>query len=164
MKSSKLQAPSSRETPSSNLQKTGTRILVLGVWSFSGAWMLVLGAFFLSGCSFAPKYARPPVRTPTAFKELTPSDFKETDGWKTAEPQDDAIRGPWWEMFGDSQLNALEEEVNVSNQSIAAAFANFLAARAVVKEARSQFFPTVTASPSVRRSRQSSSGNQSSAS
>ncbi|PYI84327.1 MAG: RND transporter [Verrucomicrobia bacterium] len=125
--------------------------------------LLLLFALF-TGCSFAPKYARPPVRTPTAFKELTPSDFKETDGWKTAEPQDDAIRGPWWEMFGDSQLNALEEEVNVSNQSIAAAFANFLAARAVVKEARSQFFPTVTASPSVRRSRQSSSGNRSSAS
>jgi NodT family efflux transporter outer membrane factor (OMF) lipoprotein len=107
-----------------------------------------------AGCSFAPKYAKPSVPTPAAFKELTPAQFKETDGWKTAEPKDNALRGKWWEMFGDTNLNALEEQVNISNQTVAAAFANFLSARAVVKQARSQFFPTVTADPSVTRSRQ----------
>jgi NodT family efflux transporter outer membrane factor (OMF) lipoprotein len=106
------------------------------------------------GCSFAPKYATPSVQTPAAFKELTPEQFNETDGWKTAEPGDDAIRGRWWEIFHDPELNAFESQVADSNQSVAAALANFLAARAVVKQARSQYFPTVTASPSVSESRQ----------
>jgi NodT family efflux transporter outer membrane factor (OMF) lipoprotein len=108
----------------------------------------------LAGCSFAPKYAKPSLQTPAVFKELTPEQFKETDGWKTAEPKDNALRGKWWEMFGDTNLNALEDQVNISNQTVAVAFANFLSARAVVKQARSQFFPTVTADPSVTRSRQ----------
>ena len=117
------------------------------------------------GCSFAPKYAKPSVQTPAAFKEMTPAQSKETDGWKTAEPKDDALRGNWWEMFHEPELNAFESQVVVSNQSVAAALANFLAARAVVKQARSQYFPTVTVSPSVTESRQSSpSGSPSAAS
>jgi len=108
-----------------------------------------------AGCSFAPKYTTPGVQTPAAFKELAPEQFKEVEGWKTAQPQDSVIRGKWWEMFHEPELNALEEQVAASNQTVAAAFANFLAARAVVKQARSQYFPTVTASPSVTRSRQS---------
>jgi NodT family efflux transporter outer membrane factor (OMF) lipoprotein len=109
-----------------------------------------------AGCSFAPKYSKPSVQTPAAFKELTPAQSKETDGWKTAEPKDDMIRGRWWEVFHEPELNALEGQVAISNQTVAVALANFLAARAVVKQARSQYFPTVTASPSVTRSRQSS--------
>ena len=66
-----------------------------------------------------------------------------------AQPKDDALRGKWWEIFNDPQLNALEEKVNVSNQNIAAAAASFFAARALVKEARSQLFPTVTTNPAI---------------
>jgi NodT family efflux transporter outer membrane factor (OMF) lipoprotein len=118
-----------------------------------------------AGCSFAPKYAEPSVQTPAAFKEMTPVQTQETDGWKTAGPMGDALRGNWWEMFNEPELNAFESQVVVSNQSVAAALANFLAARAVVKQARSQYFPTVTASPSVTASRQSSpSGSPSGAS
>ena len=117
-----------------------------------------------AGCSFAPKYARPEVQSPAAFKELTPEQFNETDGWKTAEPKDDVLRGQWWEMFHEPELNALEDQLAVSNQTVAAAFANFLAARAVVKQTQSQYFPTVTATPSVTRSRQSSLRTQSSSS
>ncbi|MGB7746240.1 MAG: efflux transporter outer membrane subunit [Verrucomicrobiia bacterium] len=109
-----------------------------------------------AGCSFAPKYAKPSVQTPAAFKELTPEQSKEIGGWKTAEPKDDVIRGQWWEMFHEPELNAFEGQVVVSNQTVAAALANFLAARAMVKQARSQYFPTVSASPSVTRLRQSS--------
>jgi NodT family efflux transporter outer membrane factor (OMF) lipoprotein len=72
-----------------------------------------------------------------------------------AQPKDDALHGKWWEIFGDPQLNALEEKVNVSNQTIAAAMANFLAARALVKEARSQLFPTVTTNPAITAQRPS---------
>jgi NodT family efflux transporter outer membrane factor (OMF) lipoprotein len=93
------------------------------------------------GCNIGPKYHRAPVDTPPVYKEL--------DGWKVAQPQDTSIRGNWWELFGDPQLNALEEQVNVSNQNIAAAAANFLVARAMVKEARAQLFPTVTGNPGV---------------
>src|ERR1022692_111343 len=103
----------------------------------------------LAGCVVGPKYHPTPVETPAAYKELTPTDLQNTDGWKTAQPQDDTLRGKWWEMFNDPQLNTLEEKVNVSNQNIASAAASFLAARALVKEARSQLFPTVTTNPSI---------------
>jgi NodT family efflux transporter outer membrane factor (OMF) lipoprotein len=108
----------------------------------------------VDGCSFAPNYTKPSVQTPAAFKELTPSQFNATDGWKTATPSDSMIRGQWWQVFHEPELNAFESQVTVSNQSVAAALANFLAARAVVKQARSQYFPTVTANPSVTESRQ----------
>jgi NodT family efflux transporter outer membrane factor (OMF) lipoprotein len=110
---------------------------------------------FASGCSFAPHYMKPLIQTPAAFKELTPAQTETIDGWKTAEPKDDALRGKWWEMFGDTNLDALEDQVDVSNQTVAVALENFLSARAVVKQSRSEFFPTVSANPSVTRARQS---------
>src|ERR1017187_3893070 len=137
-----------------SLLKTGTRMTVLA--------LMCLGLF--AGCSFAPKYAKPAVQTPAAYKELAPDQFKETDGWKAAEPKDGMIRGQWWEMFHEPELNALEGQVAISNQSVALALANFLAARAVVKQVRSQYFPTVSANPSVMRARQQSVATQSSSS
>jgi len=110
---------------------------------------LALTGCFLTGCNVGPKYHTPPANPPAAYKELTPDDYKNTDGWKVAQPKDDALRGKWWEIFGDPQLNALEERVNVSNQNIAAAAAIFFAARALVKEARSQLFPTVMTNPAI---------------
>src|SRR4051812_27874242 len=99
-----------------------------------------------AGCNFAPKYAKPGVQTPASFKEI--------DGWKKAEPNEGIARGKWWEIFNDADLNGLEEQVNVSNQTVASSLATFLAARALVRETRSQLFPTVTADPGVTRSRQ----------
>jgi len=116
---------------------------------------------FFKGCDKAPKYKTPTVATPPAYKELTPANFKETDGWKFTHPNDAAIRGDWWELFNNTELNALETQVNVSNQNIAMAEANFRIARALVKEARSEYFPTVTASPSINVSRNSSKLTQS---
>jgi len=117
---------------------------------------LVVTSCLLAGCVVGPTYRKPHAETPAAYKELTPDDFKNTEGWKVAQPKDDALRGKWWEIFNDPQLNALEEKVNVSNQNIAAAAASFLAARALVKEARSQLFPTVTTNPAITRQRPSS--------
>ena len=110
----------------------------------------------LGGCSVGPKYHTPSTDNPAVYKELTPAGFPNTDGWKVAQPKDDALRGKWWEIFNDPQLNALEDKVNVSNQSIAAAAANFFAARAMVREARSQLFPTVSVNPSITSQRSSS--------
>jgi NodT family efflux transporter outer membrane factor (OMF) lipoprotein len=128
---------------------------------------LALTLSLLPGCVVGPKYHPASVPTPPAYKELIPDNFKNTDGWKLAQPKDDTLRGKWWEMFNDPQLNALEEKVNVSNQNIASAAASFLAARALVKEARSQLFPTVTTNPSITVQRPSatmSTGGSSSSS
>jgi NodT family efflux transporter outer membrane factor (OMF) lipoprotein len=116
----------------------------------------LIGLALAGGCSVGPKYNRPAVQTPPAFKELTPADFKDTDGWKVAQPSDSALHGNWWTVFNDSELNKLEEQVDISNQNIAAAAANFFAARAIVKEARSQYFPFVSAAPNITYSRQPS--------
>jgi NodT family efflux transporter outer membrane factor (OMF) lipoprotein len=115
----------------------------------------LIGLILFKSCDKAPKYSKPTTPTAPSYKEITPENFKETNNWKFAHPKDDAIRGKWWEMFNDPQLNALEEQVDISNQSIALADANFRAARAVIRENRSQYFPTVTTSPSIIKSKQS---------
>jgi len=120
------------------------------------ATALLCGALLFQGCVVGPKYNRPPVQAPGTYKEVTPDDLKKMDGWKVAQPQDSALHGKWWETFGDAQLSALEEQVNISNQNVAAAFANFMAARALVREARAQYFPTVTAGASIVRQHQPS--------
>lgn len=118
------------------------------------AYFLLLTAFcFVVACHIGPEYVRPSVKVPAAYKELGPQ--ASECAWKKADPQDDTIRGKWWEVFNDPQLNALEERVDVSNQNIASATAAFFAARAVVREARSQYFPTVEGSPSIVNSRPS---------
>jgi NodT family efflux transporter outer membrane factor (OMF) lipoprotein len=114
-------------------------------------------AVLLGGCTVGPKYHTPSAPTPAAYKELTPANFPTTDGWKVAQPKDDELRGKWWEIYNDPQLNALEDQVDISNQSIAAAAASFFSARAMVKEARSQYFPTLSANPSISQIRQSAS-------
>src|SRR5215813_6131784 len=120
-----------------------------------------IGLVLFKGCDKAPKYVRPSTATPPAYKEIPPDFFKETNDWKFARPNDAVIRGKWWEMFNDTQLNTLEEQLNTANQNIALADANFRAARALVKESRSQYFPTVTTSPSIIVSRQSGAATHS---
>lgn len=107
-------------------------------------------ALLLAGCVVGPKYARPSVQTPAAYKEAGSTG---AENWKTAQPQDDAIRGKWWESFNDLELNALEEKSAVSDQNIVAAADNFLAARALVSQVRSQYFPTLAINPSIANQR-----------
>jgi NodT family efflux transporter outer membrane factor (OMF) lipoprotein len=120
---------------------------------------LLSSALLLQGCVVGPKYSRPSVDTPGTFKEVTPDDLKKMDGWKVAQPQDSALHGKWWEIFGDPELNTLEEQVSISNQNVAAAFANFMAARALVREARAQYFPTLTTAPTATRQRTTTNAN-----
>ena len=84
-----------------------------------------------------------------AFKEQPPQSFKESDGWKPAQPGDQALRGKWWEIFGDPQLNELEEEVTQSNQDLKVAEARFRQARAMIRFNRSAEFPTISTSPGI---------------
>src|SRR5206468_9940264 len=111
---------------------------------------LLLSLGLLAACTaVGPNYHKPAVEPPGAFKEAPPA------GWKTAQPRDAVLRGKWWEMFGDPQLNALEEQVAVSNQTLAQAEAQFRGARAAVLAARAGLFPTVTASAGVTRAHSS---------
>jgi len=110
---------------------------------------LALCLVLLAACTVGPKYNRPAADTPAAYKELTPADYPQTEGWRTAQPKDEGLHGKWWEIFNEPELNALEEKVDVSNQNVAAAAAAFMAARAQVRQARSQYFPTVTTSPAI---------------
>jgi NodT family efflux transporter outer membrane factor (OMF) lipoprotein len=158
MKSSKLQVPNSEEISTANPQMARGRILEFGSWSFFGILILTLG-IFAGGCNFAPKYSRPSVETPATFKEQATNNAGATNIWQIAQPGDAAARGKWWEIFGDAELNALEEQVAISNQNVVAAFENFLGARAVAREARAQLFPTLVANPSVTRSRQATSAS-----
>jgi NodT family efflux transporter outer membrane factor (OMF) lipoprotein len=109
----------------------------------------------LAGCNVGPKYVPPSMTAPPAFKE-SPTQFKETDGWTVAQPQDATLRGKWWEIYNDPELNALEEQLNIDNQNIRESFENFMEARALVREARAQYFPTVSIGPSYTRSQSSS--------
>src|SRR5579862_47531 len=105
-----------------------------------------------SACMVGPNYKRPAAPVSAAFKEPLP------DGWKEAQPNDGVIRGKWWEVYNDPQLNALEEQVSISNQNVAEAEANFRAARYAIRIARANLFPTVTAGPTLGVSRSAGAG------
>jgi NodT family efflux transporter outer membrane factor (OMF) lipoprotein len=113
------------------------------------------GLALLTGCAVGPDYVRPTVITPAAYKEV--------DGWKVAQPQDEVLRSAWWESFGDPQLNALEAQVSLSNQNLAVAEATYRQARALVREARASYFPTLTLGLGYTRFRDSATLDQSSA-
>jgi NodT family efflux transporter outer membrane factor (OMF) lipoprotein len=105
----------------------------------------------LAGCSVTPAYQVPTAPEPAAFKEL--------QGWVPAAPADTLERGPWWNLFNDPLLSGLVDQVEVSNQNVAAAVAAYSQARALVAEQRAALFPTVSLSGSGTRSGTRSSGN-----
>ena len=115
-----------------------------------GLAMLLVGALlFLNACATGPKYSRPTAPTPPAYKELAPGVTTPAGEWKAATPSEQALRGKWWEIFSDPQLNLLEERVDVSNQNLKVAEAQFRQARAVVRINRAGLYPTISAGPSI---------------
>jgi NodT family efflux transporter outer membrane factor (OMF) lipoprotein len=109
---------------------------------------LCLGLLLLDGCSVGPKYTKPTTQIPPSYNGV--------GNWKPAEPSDEARKGKWWEIFQDSELNALEEKLTVSNQTLRAAADRFQEALAAVRIARAGQYPLVTAGAAVTRQRQSS--------
>ena len=109
----------------------------------------------LAGCVVGPKYHPPAPQAPAAEYKESPTQFKENEGWTVAQPADAKLRGKWWEIFNDPELNALEEQLNINNQNIKEYFENYMEARAIVREARAQYFPTLTAVPAITHSRTS---------
>src|ERR1700723_456281 len=112
-----------------------------------------LAALVLAGCMVGPKYHQPAATVqppPAAYKEL-PAQNPPAGEWQVAQPQDAMLHGKWWEIYNDPELNALEDQLNINNQNIKQAFENFMEARTLVAQARSQLFPTVGTTPSYQR-------------
>jgi NodT family efflux transporter outer membrane factor (OMF) lipoprotein len=132
---------------------------MMSKWKQSRVMIGALGLVsVLGGCRLGPRYTPPvpPAVTAPNYKESTVN-FQDQQGWKVASPQDAMIRGKWWEIFNEPELNALEEQVAANNQSIKASFENFMAARALVAEARAQYWPVINVGAGWSRSK--SSGN-----
>ena len=113
-------------------------------------WLLGLLAVVVllpGGCTVGPNYRTPTVETPPAYKEA--------EGWKPAQPNDQNLGGDWWKIFQDPQLDAFEQQVNVSNQNLKAAEAQYQEARAALRYNRADYYPTVTVDPSADRTRTS---------
>jgi NodT family efflux transporter outer membrane factor (OMF) lipoprotein len=105
-------------------------------------------ALLLSSCRVVgPTYQRPSAPMAPAFKEAPP------DGWKEATPSDAVLKGKWWELYNDPELNALEDQVGISNQNVLQAAAQFRQARESIRIARSALFPLVTTSPAISTGR-----------
>ncbi len=105
----------------------------------------------VAGCNLAPKYARPAIDVPARYGETTPTASPDGVVWDAAQPRDEVRRAPWWTLYHDATLDHLEEQVQISNQSIRAAEANFRLAAAAVIGARSALFPSLTVAPSFSR-------------
>lgn len=121
-----------------------------GVVLYASAAMLLCS----TACATAPKYMRPETPSPSAYREPPPA------GWTTAQPNDAAVRGEWWRTFNEPALDALEDEVSISNQNVLAAEAQYRAARAAVRVTAADQLPTVTASASVTHAGGSASLHQ----
>src|SRR6202008_2396678 len=107
--------------------------------------VLLASVALLAGCAVGPKYHPPVVQAPPAYKEV--------GDWKPAQPNDQNLGGTWWTIFQDPQLDALEQQINVGNQNLKAAEAQFRQARAALRYSRANYYPTVKAGVSGTRTR-----------
>jgi NodT family efflux transporter outer membrane factor (OMF) lipoprotein len=126
------------------IENIGTRFSA-GLKPRPSVLLLLAGILHFAGCAVGPKYKTPSATVPPAYKE--------SENWKIAQPNDQNVGGNWWEIFQDPQLNALEQQVNVSNQNLKAAVAQYQQARAVLRYYRADYYPTVDAAPSATRTR-----------
>jgi outer membrane protein TolC len=113
------------------------------VWSRALASVGLASVLSIAGCAVGPKYNRPAVEVPPAYKE--------TGDWKPAQPNEQNLGGVWWQIFQDQQLNALEDQINVSNQNLKAAEAQYTQARAVLRYYRADYYPSINAGDASER-------------
>jgi NodT family efflux transporter outer membrane factor (OMF) lipoprotein len=118
-------------------------ILVENARPTAGLVLLALAMLLFTGCAVGPKYHTPVAQAPPAYKEV--------GDWKPAQPNDQNLGGEWWKIFQDPQLDELELQVNVSNQNLKAAEAQYQQARAALRYNRADYYPTLTAGLSATR-------------
>ncbi|HEX7158470.1 MAG TPA: efflux transporter outer membrane subunit [Edaphobacter sp.] len=102
-----------------------------------------------AGCRVGPQYVRPAAPLAPEFKESLPTNFKASDGWKAAQPSDAQLKGDWWTMFSDPQLNELQAQIEPANQTLKEAEANFRASRAAIRFFRAAQAPTIRVAPGL---------------
>jgi NodT family efflux transporter outer membrane factor (OMF) lipoprotein len=124
-----------RRSPNANIR----------VWKRALASVGLAGMLSIAGCAVGPKYNRPAIEVPPAYKEL--------GDWKPAQPNEQNLGGAWWQIFQDQQLNALEDQINVSNQNLKAAEAQYSQARAVLRYYRADYYPSINAGAAATRNR-----------
>lgn len=114
-------------------------------------WMIAVSVLTasLAGCRVGPDYVRPAAPLAPEFKEALPTNFKASDGWKVAQPSDAKLKGDWWTLFNDPELNELEAQIDPANQTLKQAEANFRAARAAIRYFRASMAPTIGTDPSI---------------
>src|SRR5712671_6236751 len=117
----------------------------LRVWCRALAGVALASVLTIAGCAVGPKYNRPAVEIPPAYKEV--------GDWKPAQPNEQNLGGAWWQIFQDQQLNALEDQINVSNQNLKAAEAQYTQTRAVLRYYRADYYPSITAGAAATRNR-----------
>jgi NodT family efflux transporter outer membrane factor (OMF) lipoprotein len=127
--------------------KQAPELIFTSSWKTARAFLVTIVVLQLAGCTVGPKYHPPVFQAPPTYKEV--------GDWKPAQPNDQNLGGSWWTIFQDPQLDALEAQVNVSNQNLKAAEAQFRQARAALRYSRADYYPTVTAAPSATRERTS---------
>lgn len=121
------------------------RNVELRVWNRALASGALASVLSIAGCAVGPKYNRPAVEVPPAYKEV--------GDWKPAQPNEQNLGGAWWQIFQDQQLNALEDQINVSNQNLKAAEAQYTQARAVLRYYRADYYPSIGAGAAATRNR-----------
>jgi NodT family efflux transporter outer membrane factor (OMF) lipoprotein len=115
------------------------------LWKCALAGVGLASVLSIAGCAVGPKYNRPAVEVPPAYKEV--------GDWKPAQPNEQNLGGAWWQIFQDQQLNALEDQINVSNQNLKAAEAQYTQARAVLRYYRADYYPSINAGAAATRNR-----------
>src|ERR1700719_5256285 len=118
------------------------RFIVTGI-------VTLLPGLLLAGCTVGPKYIKPAVPTTPTYRQEAQGQFKESAQWQPAQPGEQTSRGNWWEIFGDPELNKLEEQIAGSNQNLKVAEARFRQARAAIRFNRASQFPTISTAPSA---------------
>ena len=154
-----MPAPLAAERP---FEFTGCPTLTASLFLRLG-WVF-MGAALLTGCKpVGPNYNRPAYDAPPAYKEtgataVIPPPAPAGGAWQPASPSDGLLRGKWWEIYQDPQLNQLEERIEASNQTLRQALETYLAARDQITVARAALYPTLSAGPSISRNNISANG------
>ncbi|MDE3165198.1 MAG: efflux transporter outer membrane subunit, partial [Acidobacteriota bacterium] len=110
-------------------------------------------AIAMTGCAVGPRYTRPAVLTAPADHGQPPAEYKESNGWKQAQPAEASLREDWWRVFGIAELDEFEAQVDVSNQTLQGAEARFREARALAAQSRSALYPQVGVGAAVTTNR-----------
>ncbi len=140
----------------------GSTVLLAAAPSFERSWLegwestllkLTVSAaalLALAGCKpVGPNYKQPAYQPPAAYKEagassvVVPPPNPQGGGWQPANPSDGLLKGNWWEIYQDPQLNRLEDRIATTNVQLRQALETYQAARDQVSAVRANLFPTV---------------------